>query len=77
MFHRRRSSDGEMLGPLRLPAAHPLTRASVTVLPPLPRPRPAELASRKPIDEAKPNAPAKPIAGAHSKPDKPVTASQT
>jgi hypothetical protein len=71
--------DGEMLGPLRLPTAHPLTRASVTVLPPLPRPRPAELAARKPIDEAKPNVPgsipaAKPAAVTDSKPDaKPAT----
>jgi hypothetical protein len=51
--------DGEMLG--RPPAAHPLTRANVTVLPPLPRPRPPELASRKPMDDAKAVA-AKPVA---------------
>jgi hypothetical protein len=74
--------DGEMLGPLRLPA-HPLTRASVTVLPPLPRPRPAELAARKPIDEAKPNAPgsipaAKSAAVTASKPDaKPAADAKT
>jgi hypothetical protein len=43
--------DDEMLG--RPSTAHPLTRASVTVLPPLPRPRPPELASRKPLDDAK------------------------
>ncbi|MGC1447635.1 MAG: hypothetical protein WA837_19380 [Xanthobacteraceae bacterium] len=43
--------DGEMLG--RPSATHPLTRASVTVPPPLPRPRPPELASRKPMDDAK------------------------
>ena len=60
--------------PPRLPAAHPLTRASVTVLPPLPRPRPAELAARKPIGEAKQNAPGsvparKPAAVTDSKPD--------
>ena len=42
---------GEMLG--RPSTAHPPTRASVTVLPPLPRPRPPELASRKPMDDAK------------------------
>ncbi len=39
------------------PAFHPTTRATVTVLPPLPplpRPRPAELASRKPGEDAKP-----------------------
>ena len=40
--------------PPRAPALHPVTRASVTVLPPLPRPRPPELAARKPIDDAKP-----------------------
>jgi hypothetical protein len=42
--------DGEMLAPR--PAPHPLTRTGVTVLPPLPRPRP-ELAARKPLDDAK------------------------
>jgi hypothetical protein len=50
--------DGEMPG--RPSPAHPLTRASVTVLPPLPRPRPPELASRKPMDDAKAIA-AKPV----------------
>jgi hypothetical protein len=59
------------LAPPRPSAAHPLTRASVTVLPPLPRPRPPELASRKPLDEAKPMA-AKPAAVSGSKPDKPA-----
>jgi hypothetical protein len=44
--------DGEMMAP-RLPTTHPLTRANVTTLPPLPRPRPPELAARKP-DEGKP-----------------------
>jgi hypothetical protein len=44
--------DGEMLAP-RPAATHPLTRANVTVLPPLPRPRPPELAARKPLDDAK------------------------
>ena len=38
----------------RPPAVHPVTRATVTILPPLPRPRPAELTSRKVADEAKP-----------------------
>jgi hypothetical protein len=47
--------DGEIMTP-RGPVAHPLTRASVTVLPPLPRPRPPELAARKPADDTKPNA---------------------
>ncbi len=45
----------------RSSAAHPLTRASVTVLPPLPRPRPPELASRQPVEDTKPVA-AKPAA---------------
>jgi hypothetical protein len=51
--------DGEMAP--HAPALHPVTRASVTV-PPLPRPRPPELAARK-QDDAKPanvNAEAKP-----------------
>jgi hypothetical protein len=47
--------NGEMM-PSRVPALHPATRASVTVQPPLPRPRPPELAARKPIDDAKPDA---------------------
>jgi hypothetical protein len=42
--------DGEMAPP-HVPALHPVTRASVTV-PPLPRPRPPELAARK-QDDAK------------------------
>jgi hypothetical protein len=46
--------DGEMMPP-RAPALHPVTRASVTVLPPLPRPRPSELAARK-QDDAKSDA---------------------
>ena len=46
--------DGEMMPP-RAPVLHPVTRASVTVAPPLPRPRPAELAVRK-QDDAKPDA---------------------
>jgi hypothetical protein len=44
--------DGELLAP-RPSAARPLTRANVTVMPPLPRPRPPELAARKPFDDAK------------------------
>ena len=43
--------DGEMLGPTRPGVAH---RASVTILPPLPRPRPSDLASRKAGEDAKP-----------------------
>jgi hypothetical protein len=69
--------DGEMLGPQHPPIARPLTRASVTFLPPLPRPRPAELASHKPVDDAKAakavtdNKPEMPAAAARS-PDAPV-----
>jgi hypothetical protein len=55
--------DGEMMSP-RAPALHPVTRASVTVTPPLPRPRPAELAVRKPLDDGKPDA--KPVVDAKS-----------
>jgi hypothetical protein len=44
------------LPPPSMPAAHPPAHATVTILPPLPRPRPAELASRKPADETKPDA---------------------
>jgi hypothetical protein len=59
--------DGEMLPP-RTPAAHPVTRASVTILPPLPRPRPSELASRKSTEDPKPSA-AKPAAVTDTKLD--------
>jgi len=45
--------DGEMSP--HAPALHPVTRASVTVTPPLPRPRPSELAARK-QDDAKADA---------------------
>ncbi len=62
--------NGEVLAPSRPSAAHPLTRASVTILPPLPRPRPPELASRKSIEDAKPSA-AKAAAVSESKTDKP------
>jgi hypothetical protein len=55
--------DGDIPGR----SAHPLTRASVTVGPPLPRPRPPELASRKPVDDSKANG-AKPAAVTDSKP---------
>ena len=44
--------DGEMLAP-RPAATHPLTRTNITILPPLPRPRPPELAARAPLDGAK------------------------
>jgi hypothetical protein len=39
--------------PSRPSAARSTTRASGAMIPPLPRPRPAELASRKPTDDAK------------------------
>jgi hypothetical protein len=39
--------------PPAAPITNPVTRATVTIFPPLPRPRPAELAA-KPSDEAKP-----------------------
>lgn len=61
--------DGEMMAP-RLPTVHPLSRANVTTLPPLPRPRPPELAARKPDDgkaEAKAATEAKSPAKAESK----------
>jgi hypothetical protein len=72
--------DGEMLD--RPPVAHPLTRASVTVGPPLPRPRPPELTSRKPVDDAKaiaakpvtdskPQTPAAEVKSSDKSPDKP------
>jgi hypothetical protein len=44
------------LPPPSMPAVHPPAHATVTILPPLPRPRPAELASRKPAEETKPDA---------------------
>ena len=40
--------------PSQPPAIRPVSRPSVTVLPPLPRPRPAEIAARRPIDDVKP-----------------------
>jgi hypothetical protein len=60
--------DGEMAP--HAPVLHPVTRASVTVLPPLPRPRPPELAARQPDDakpDAKPAAAANPQAKSESK----------
>jgi hypothetical protein len=51
--------------PSRTPTARPVSRAAVTVVPPLPRPRPAELASRKPAGEAKPEV----APSAEAKPD--------
>jgi len=43
-------------------APHGATRAIMPEIPPLPRPRPAALASRKPLDDANPAAKARPIA---------------
>ena len=43
-------------------APHGATRAVMPEIPPLPRPRPAALASRKPLDDANPAAKARPIA---------------
>jgi hypothetical protein len=67
--------------PPRPLGAHPLTRASVTV-PPLPRPRPPELAAHKPLDGVKPGktadgkpAGSKPAADAKL-PDKPEAKSE-
>jgi hypothetical protein len=63
--------NGPGLAPPRPSRAGSVTRASVTVLPPLPRPRPPELASRNAIDETKPETkpgPAQPTAVSDSKP---------
>jgi hypothetical protein len=54
--------NGQVLAPPRPSRAGSVTRASVTVLPPLPRPRPPELASRNAIEDAKPIVEAKPTA---------------
>jgi hypothetical protein len=63
--------SGQIPAAPRPSAAHPLTHASVTILPPLPRPRPPELASRTPSDDTKPGA-AKPTAVSDSKSDRPA-----
>jgi hypothetical protein len=56
--------------PAHPPAGHPATRASVTILPPMPRPRPAELVSGKPGDDVKAPPPnVKPDARLDIKPD--------
>jgi hypothetical protein len=59
-----------------LPGPHPVTRASVTIFPPLPRPRPAELAARPalgtpeitPADETAPKPGAKSDSATDTKP---------
>ena len=60
--------------PARLAAPRGAPRATVMVLPPLPRPRPAELASRKSVGDMKPDAPpaaadAKPAANSATTPE--------
>ena len=56
-------SAAEMEPALGRPMApHGATRAIMPEIPPLPRPRPAALASRKPLDDANPAAKARPIA---------------
>jgi hypothetical protein len=52
-------STAEMERPL---APHGVTRSALPEIPPLPRPRPAALASRKPLDDGNPAARARPIA---------------
>ena len=52
-------STAEMERPLM---PHGATRSALPEIPPLPRPRPAALASRKPLDDGNPAARARPIA---------------
>ncbi|HLN38360.1 MAG TPA: hypothetical protein VK337_11295 [Xanthobacteraceae bacterium] len=47
--------------PLRPLLPHSATRTALPEIPPLPRPRPAALASRKPLDDGNPAAKARPI----------------
>jgi hypothetical protein len=47
--------------PLRPLVPHTATRTALPEIPPLPRPRPAALASRKPLDDGNPTAKARPI----------------
>ena len=49
-------STVEMEPPLRPLAPHGATRSALPEIPPLPRPRPAALASRKPLDDGNPAA---------------------
>jgi hypothetical protein len=56
-------STVEMEPPL---ARHGATRSAMPEIPPLPRPRPAALASRKPLDDGNPAAKARAIAGPKS-----------
>jgi hypothetical protein len=52
--------------PLHPMAPHGATRTALPEIPPLPRPRPAALASRKPLDDGNPAAKARPIAASKS-----------
>jgi len=61
------SEQGVLASPSRPSAARSTTRASGAMVPPLPRPRPAELASRRPTDDDK--AQAKPAAAPDIKSD--------
>ena len=56
-------STADMERPL---APHTATRSALPDIPPLPRPRPAALASRKPLDDGSPAAKARPIADPRS-----------
>jgi len=56
-------STAEMERPL---VPHGATRSALPEIPPLPRPRPAALASRKPLDDGNPAAKARPIAASKS-----------
>lgn len=55
-------STADMEPPLRPLVPHGATRSALPDIPPLPRPRPAALASRKPLDDGNPAAKARPIA---------------
>jgi hypothetical protein len=52
--------------PLRPLVPHTATRTALPDIPPLPRPRPAALASRRPLEDGNPAAKARPIADAKS-----------
>jgi hypothetical protein len=64
------SLDGQGAATLSAPSGpHQATRAAVTIFPPLPRPRPAELASRISSDAPAAKPDAKPMATIDPKPD--------
>jgi hypothetical protein len=56
----------------RPPVPHSATRSALPDIPPLPRPRPAALASRKPLDDGNPAAKVRPIADPKSTATTPV-----